>query len=514
MDEQIYDAIIIGAGVSGCSCARELSRLQGRFLVLEAEDDVCSGTSKANSAIVHAGFDAEEGSLMARLNVEGNALFPTLAKELGFAFKRIGSLVVCTDEADRPRLQTLLERGIANGVEGLRIIEREELRAMEPHIADSAVCALWAPTAGICDPFGLTLAFAENAAANGVEFHFCEPVRGLAPTPQQPARQALWRVETSQASYLARCIINAAGVYADEIHGLVAAPDDRLSITARKGEYELLDTTSGGHVKHTIFMLPSAMGKGVLVTPTVHGNLLVGPTADDVEDKQATNTTAQGLANVRERAALTVKDIPWRETIASFAGLRAHQSGHEFVIRELDEAPGFIDCAGIESPGLTASPALGRMVARLVQESLRRRLGNPLAERPDFEPRRTPIVNLEQLSAEAWSDLIKQDPAYGTIVCRCRHVSEAQILEAIHRVPGARSLDGVKRRTWACTGRCQAGFCTPRIAELLAQELYGSDLSQVTKSGPGSEIVVGRAKQDVTKQLAEAYAADQEGAGR
>ncbi len=330
MQDNIYDVIVIGAGVSGCATARELARHEGRFLVLEAADDVCCGTSKANSAIVHAGFDARPGTLMARLNVEGNALFDDLARDLEFAFMRIGSLVVCTSDDARPGLETLLERGRQNGVEGLRIVEREELLRMEPNISDEAVAALWAPTAGICDPFGLTIALFENARANGVEFAFNAPVISL-------SRQGgIWSVLTPAGTFRARCVVNAAGVDADTIHNMASA--EILTIQPRRGEYELLDTTAGTHVTHTVFMLPGPMGKGVLVTPTVHGNLLVGPTADDVDGKRATQTTAAGLATVRERAALTVRDIPFRETITSFSGLRAHRAEHDFLASAVETA--------------------------------------------------------------------------------------------------------------------------------------------------------------------------------
>ena len=482
----MYDALVIGAGVSGCSIARELSRLDGRFLVLEAEDDVCSGTSKANSAIVHAGFDAKTGTLMAKLNVEGNALFPQLARELGFAFLPIGSLVVCTSHKDMPALEALLERGRANGVPELRIVGREELVRMEPNISDAAVAALWAPTAGICDPFALTAALAESAATNGVGFRFNARVTAVEPATLSGGAPG-WKVKAGGATFFSRVVINAAGVYADQIHNMVSA--DTLTITPRRGEYELLDTTAGGHVRHTVFMLPTKMGKGVLVTPTVHGNLLVGPTADDIDDKRGTQTTPAGLQAVRRKSALTVKDIPFRETITSFSGLRAHQPGHEFIIGPVAGAPGFLDCTGIESPGLTASPAIGRMVAAQANDML------GLPRNQAFEPRRRPIPDLKRISQAEWERLIECDPAYGTIVCRCCRVSEAQIRDACRRVPGARSLDGVKHRTGACMGRCQAGFCTPRIMEILAEEVDGLSMEDVTKCGPGSRMVVGHDKQ-------------------
>ena len=287
----MYDIIIIGAGVSGCACARELSRYDAKILVVEKEEDVCCGTSKANSAIVHAGYDAAHGSLMAKLNVEGSRRMPALAKELDFAYDQCGSLVVCLSDEDRPALQKLYENGIANGVEGLRIIERDELVEMEPNISDAAVAALWAPTGGIVCPFGLTFALAENAAKNGVQFRFDTKVTGLHPLDGGGTG---WAVETDHGTLETRCIVNAAGVYADTLHNMADAAHP-MTITARRGDYFLLDHTAGQHVRHTVFQLPGKYGKGILVTPTVHGNTLIGPTADDHDDKEATNTTRQGL---------------------------------------------------------------------------------------------------------------------------------------------------------------------------------------------------------------------------
>lgn len=472
------DIIIIGAGVSGCAIARELSRYRADILVLDQEEDVCCGTSKANSAIVHAGFDATHGTLMAKLNVQGSRMMPALAKELDFAYDPCGSLVVCLSQADRPRLEALYQNGVANGVEGLRIVEREELLAMEPNLTDAAVAALWAPTGAIVCPFGLTFALAENAAQNGVRFQFDTAVTGVR------AIDGGWQVETSRGPLQAKVVVNAAGVYADELHNM-AAPGDPMRIIPRRGEYLLLDHAAGDHVRHTVFQLPGQYGKGVLVTPTVHGNLLVGPTSVDGADKEGTATTAAGLEEVRAKAGRAVKDLPMRQVITSFAGLRAHEVRHDFFIGQV--APGFVDCAGIESPGLSSAPAIGVMVAGIVAGIL------PLAPKPEFEPRRKGILDPKTLSVEERAELIKKNPAYGQIICRCESVTEGEIIDAIHRVPGARSLDGVKRRTRAGMGRCQAGFCSPRVMEILAREL-GLPLCEITKSGGSSKIIVGTNK--------------------
>ena len=472
----MYDVVIIGAGVSGAASARELSRYNLNICVVEKEEDVCCGTSKANSAIVHAGFDAANGSLMAKLNVEGNLMMPALSKELDFNFKQIGSLVVCLSEDDRPSLEALLERGVKNGVKELRIVERDELVEMEPNIADEAVCALWAPTAGIVCPFGLNIALAENAAMNGVEFKFDTEVIGL------EKEGDTWILHTNQGDIKTKYVVNAAGVYADKFHNMVSA--NKMHIVPRRGDYCLLDRQTEGFVKHTIFQLPSKFGKGVLVSPTVHGNTLVGPTAIDIEDKEGTNTTQEGIDELINKAGTTVKGLPIRQVITSFAGLRAHDESHEFHIEELEDAKGFIDCAGIESPGLTSCPAIGKMVADIVSK-----LANA-QEKPDFNPKRKGILDPKTLSNEERAKLIKEKPEYSNIICRCEMITEGEIMDAINRPLGAKSLDGVKRRTRAGMGRCQAGFCSPRTMEILARE-RSVEYSSITKCGGDSNIIVG-----------------------
>lgn len=476
----MWDVIVVGAGVTGCAVARELSRFQANILVLEKEEDVCCGTSKANSAIVHAGFDAANGSLKAKLNVLGSRMMPALARDLDISYVQNGSLVVMLREEDWPRLHALYENGVKNGVEGLQILEADALRAMEPNISDDAVAALYAPTGGIICPFGLTYALAENAAANGVEFRFNEKVTDLAASEQG------WCVTTDAGTYSARVVINAAGVAADTLHNLVC--EEKIKIIPRRGEYFLLDKTTGGFVSKTIFQLPGVMGKGVLVSPTVHGNTLVGPTASDQTDKENRATTAEGLADLREKCNLAVKDLPLRQTITSFAGLRAHEEQGEFVLGET--APGFIDCAGIESPGLSCAPALGVYISELVEKKL------SLKRKTAFLSTRKGIVNPAHLSREEYAELIRREPAYGTVVCRCETITEGEILDAIHRVPGAKSVDGVKRRTRAGMGRCQGGFCSPRVMELLAREL-GVPQEQVTKAGGASRYIVGSNKDSV-----------------
>lgn len=482
----MYDVAIIGAGVVGSAIARELSKYQLKTCVIEREEDVCNGTSKANSAIIHGGFDATPGTLKARLNVRGNFMMDELSRDLDIPFTRNGSLVVCTKDQDREGLNSLLEKGLANGVPDLRIIERDELLEMEPNLSDDVTCALFAPTGGIVCPFHMTMAFAENAYTNGVEFYLNTNVNFIEKCGETYKISATHTDSKEDELFEAKVVINAAGVYADVFNNMVS--EHKLHITARKGEYCLLDKTAGTHVSHTIFQLPSKMGKGVLVTPTVHGNLLVGPTAVDVEDKDAINTTSEGLDSLAATASRSVKNVPMRQVITSFAGLRAHEDGNDFVIGEVEDSKGFINVAGIESPGLSSAPAIAEMVSEIVTGIL------PAEKNPDFVGTRKGILRPETLSTEERNELIKKHPEYGNIICRCEMITEGEIMDAIHRPLGARSLDGVKRRTRAGMGRCQAGFCSPRTMEILEREVPMS-MFDITKNGVGSNIVVGLNKE-------------------
>ena len=468
MPEKKYDVAIIGAGVTGCAAARELSRYDLSVIVIDRESDVCEGTSKANSAIIHAGFDAKPGSLKAKLNVEGNKLMDRLSKELDIPFVRNGALVVCRSADEMPKLEELRQRGIENGVEGLEVLSREEALTKEPNLADEVYGALYAPTSGIVCPFAMTLAFAENAYANGVEFSLSDEVKDIKKTADGFA------VSTSKGEIKAKCVINCAGVFADKIHGMVCEPS--FKITARRGEYMLLDRSAGNIVKQTVFQLPTHMGKGILVTPTVHGNLLLGPTADDINDKEDTATTRDGLASVKAKSALSVKNIPYGQVITSFSGLRAVADDGDFIIREDAKVKGFIDAAGIESPGLTSAPATALYIRDIVAGIL------PLKEKADFIPTRKGITLLAMLTFEERAELIKQNPAYGQMVCRCSQVSEGEIADSINRPRGATTLDGVKRRTGSGMGRCQGGFCSPKIMAMLAEK-QGISLKEVRKNG-------------------------------
>ena len=476
----MYDVIIIGAGVSGSAIARELSKYEANVCVLEKCEDVCEGTSKANSAIVHAGFDAANGTLMAKLNVRGNEMMDDLCRDLDIPFKRNGSMVVCIHKEELSGLQDLYDRGVKNGVKDMQILTREEALALEPNLSDNVEGALLAKTGGIICPFKLNIAMAENANVNGVEFRFNTRVEGI-----EKDEEGLWHLRTNNGEYITRYVVNAAGVYSDKIHNMVS--EKKFTIIPRRGDYCLLDKEVGTHVSHTIFPQPTKLGKGVLVSPTVHGNLIVGPTAIDIENKEGTNTTADGINDLIAKANDHVKNLPMRKVITSFAGLRAHEEHHEFIIGEVEDAPHFIDCAAIESPGLTSSPAIGEMVGNMLKDMM------GLKNKTNWISTRKDIMNPADLSVEERNELIKKNPAYGNIICRCESISEGEILDAIHRPLGARSLDGVKRRTRAGMGRCQAGFCSPKTMEILHREL-GLPYEEITKSGGSSNIVIERTK--------------------
>lgn len=477
----MYDVIIIGAGVTGCAIARELSRRQRKVAVLERCGDVCEGTSKANSGIAHAGYDAKPGSMKARMNIRGSQMMEELSKELDFPYRRNGSIVLGFSRENHEILQDLYDKGIANGVENLQLLSGDEVRRLEPSLSGQVTEALYAPTGGIVDPFLLTIALAENANVNGVEFFFRTQVEGI----ERTDGEHFYRIKTNNGVYETKMVVNAAGVYADVIHNMVSGK--KLHITPRRGEYILLDKKTGDFVNATIFQCPTIMGKGVLVTPTAHGNLLLGPTAEDVKDKEETNTTPEGLEVILSRTGLSAEHIPSRQAITSFAGLRAHEDGDDFIIEEVADAPGFFDAAGIESPGLTSAPAIGEYVAALIQEKV------PAPVKEDFVAKRQGIPSMALATEEEKKRLIAENPLYGSVVCRCELVTEGEIVDAIHRPLGATTLDGIKRRVRAGMGRCQAGFCTPKQVEILAREL-GIDEDEILKNGSDSGLLKGKTK--------------------
>lgn len=472
----MYDVLIIGCGITGAAAAFHLSRYQLKIAVLEQENDVADGTTKANSAILHAGYDPEPGTLMARLNVRGAQLAKDLCAKLDVPYLPCGSLVLAFSPEDDATLHTLLQRGQTNGVPELRLLTGDEAREMDPNLSDRVTSALYAPTAAICSPWEYCLALAETAVHNGAELHLDTAVTGL------EHQENGWLVHTSKGDFRSRYVINAAGVWAQAVHEM-AAPAT-FTIRPSRGQYFLLDKSEGSRVGHVIFQCPGPNGKGVLVAPTVHGNLIVGPDATPVEGDDV-STTADGLAFVRDTALKSVPSVNFRESIRNFAGVRSSTDRGDFII-EL-AAPHFLDLAGICSPGLTAAPAIAEYAAQLLAGD-----GLALAEKKDFicHRRRT---RFHDLSPQEKAKLVEREPAYGRVICRCETVTEGEILEALRSPIPPRSVDGVKRRVGAGMGRCQGGFCGPRVVEILAREL-GVTPDHIVQDKAGSWLLASQTK--------------------
>jgi glycerol-3-phosphate dehydrogenase len=491
MADQAYDVIIIGAGVVGCLVARTLSRFRLNILLIEKESDVCTGASAANTAIIHPGYDAVPGSLKAMTNVAGNRMWDRLAAELNFSFQRPGDYVVAIGPEELPRLQGLYERGVKNGVPGMSLVSADEMRRREPHINPDVSGALWATTGGICDPFGVTIAAAENAVQNGV--------RLLLETEFQDfitERGAITGVLTNRGPLRCRWVVNAAGIYADEVmHKAGVRPE--FQICPRKGEYYVFDRAEVT-VGSVLFPVSTEVSKGILVTTTVHGNTIAGPNAQEISDRQDSSVSRDGLEEVWRGATRLVPKLSLKHAIAVFAGLRPGGNarcqtpgvdyGHDFVIEIPDNVRGLVNLGGIESPGLTAAPAIARRVVELVQDAREK-----LHEKRDWDPVRPARPRFRDLPRAEQAALVAADPRYGRIICRCENVTEGELVAEIHAPIPARTYDALKRRTWLGTGRCQAGFDTPRVLEILARELGVSPL-QVSKKGRGSEFLVRQTK--------------------
>ncbi|MGJ8741112.1 NAD(P)/FAD-dependent oxidoreductase [Clostridium botulinum] len=471
----MFDVTIIGSGVTGAAVARELSKYNLKTCVVEKAIDVANGTSKANSGIVHAGEDPIPGTLKAKMNVRGNEMFDKLQEEIDFPFKRNESFVLCFDEKDIEKLEELRQRGLKNGLpDTMEILNREEALKLEPNLSEYVVAALRLPTGGIVSPYEFNIALAESAAMNGVEFKLETEIIDI------EKKEDGYILKTNKGDIKTKVVVNAAGVFGDKINNMVS--EKKYHITARKGEYLLFDKTVGDMVQRTIFQLPTKKGKGVLVTPTADGNLLLGPTSVDVEEKDDLGTTREGLDTVAEKAKLSIKEIPMRQVITSFAGLRAHEENSDFIIGEAEDAKNFINAIGIESPGLTSAPAIGEYIREMIVEKLKPE------ENKEFNPIRKDIPKFREMTNEERKEIIKENSAYGKIVCRCEVVTEGEIRDAIRRPLGAKTVDGIKRRTRAGMGRCQSGFCSNRIVEILAEEL-GIKRNEVTKFGGNSKIL-------------------------
>ena len=474
----MYDAIIIGAGVVGCAVAQQLAKYNGKLLVIDRMEDVADGASKANSGIVHAGFDAHPGTEKARLNVKGAKMYKQLANELGVPYGQPGALVIGFTEDDRKTLENLLSQANANEVEGCRIIEREEILKMEPNTNPDVLCALYAPTSGLVSPYEMTCALADSAAENGAEFSLSNPVLEIKPTAD-----GNWLVITERDEYRTRAVINCAGMGSGVLHNMISSR--RVRLIARRGEYYLLDHAAEMPFAMTMFQCPTKMGKGVLVSPTTHGNILLGPTADDIDDGYDTATTRAGLDEALSKVRLTWKNVNLRQVITTFSGIRAHEEHGDFIIGKVDGAPeGAYEAVGVESPGLSAAPAIGQELGDEVAAFLG-------LDKKDNWKKPTPVAKaFRNMTNAERAEAYALDPEYGTLVCRCEQVTEAEIRAAIRRPVGARSIDGVKRRTRAGMGRCQGGFCSPRVLEILCEELNMSPL-EITKCGGESRLLVG-----------------------
>ena len=474
---QRTDILIIGGGVTGCAVARELSRYEAAVTLIDSAWDVAEGASKANSGIVHAGYDAVPGSLKARFNVEGAGMFPGLCETLGVPYSRCGALVVGFSEEDRRTLEELLARGEANGVPEMRIISREEALALEPALNPEVFCALLVPTSGIVSPYELTFAFADDAAANGVSFRFGEEAQEISRT-----EDGGYTVRTNRGEWTCRVLINCAGSSSARLHNQMGGAP--LKIIHRRGQYYLLDRPAEPPFARTIFQCPTKMGKGVLVSPTVHGNVLLGPSAEDIDDPLATETTQEGLDFVLDKVRLTWPKVSLRTNITTFSGVRAHEAGGDFILGAVEGCPGAYEAVGIESPGLSSAPAIGKYLAELIagEQSLRKKA--------HVVPYRKPAVPFREMSPEERERALAENPLYGSIICRCEVITEAEIVAAIHRPVPATHIDAVKRRTRAGMGRCQGGFCSPRVAAIISRET-GIPLIDITKNGGESYLLTG-----------------------
>lgn len=475
----MYDIAIIGAGVIGASIFRELMKYDLKVVIIDKENDVSMGTSKANSAIIHAGYDPKEGTLMAKYNVKGNEMFEELCKELSVPFKRNGSLVIGFDEDDMETIKELYDNGNKIGVRGLQILNKDEVLKKEINLSDNVMGALYAPTGGIVGPFEYTIALVENGVENGGEVKLNRQVIGI-------EKKENFIINTAEGEVIeSRYVINAAGVYADKIHNLVCK--ETFKVNPIKGEYFVMDKSQGNVVIHTIFQCPSKFGKGILVTPTVHGNLLVGPDAESVDDRDNVATTAENLEFIRNTAMRTTDKINYRESIRNFAGLRANPDCGDFIVEEAKDVKGFIDAAGMKSPGLSSAPAVALDVVEILKNS-----GLKAGLKKNFKNTRKQI-NFMELSSEEKAELIKRDSRYGKIICRCESITEGEIIDSIKRSFGKISLDGVKRRCRPGMGRCQGGFCGPRVQEIITREL-DVPMEDIVQESDGSYILIGRTK--------------------
>lgn len=470
----IYDVIIVGGGVIGCAIARELSKYKLRTVLLEKNNDVCNETSAANSAIVHSGYDPLPNSLKAQMNVLGNSMYPQMCKELDVPFIQNGSLTIATTDDEMNTLLSLQKRANENKVE-TKILSSEEVLKLEPQLNKDIKGALFAPTCGIVNPFELTVALMENAMDNGVELLLNHEVNNI-----KINENSVSVFCKNDKELECKVLINAAGLFADDINAFV--DKDSFTITPRKGQYFVLDHFDLNFVKHTLFMVPSDKGKGVLVTPTTSGNYLIGPSSDFVDDKQDLSTTKDILDSVRSQASRIIENIPYANLIRQYSGLRAVSSTGDFIIEHSKVSKNLINVAGIQSPGLASCPAIALKVVELLKECM------PLNENAEFNPIRRKVYRLKEMSIEDKNKLISENPQFGHIVCRCEKISEGEIVDCIHRNCGATTVKGVKKRCRPGFGKCQGAMCEASVIKILARELK-KDESEILYSENGSNIL-------------------------
>lgn len=470
------DILIIGSGITGCATARELSRFHASVIVLEKGPDLAEGATKANSGIIHAGYDAIPGTQKARYNVLGASMFPALCRELHVPYNQCGALVIALDENERHILEELKQRGEKNGVQHLSLIEKEKVLELEPNINPDVVCALYVPDSAIVSPYETAFAMADDAALNGVSFMFGQ----LAENVRKNGLYFI--VQTEKDSFECKALINCAGSGGADIHNMLSG--SKLEMIHRRGQYYLLDRSASQPFSRTVFQCPSDMGKGVLVSPTVHGNLIIGPTAEDISDPDDTSTTAAGLSDILRKAVRTWPSLSVRQNITNFSGIRAHLKSNDFIVGPCPDVDGYFEAIGIESPGLSSAPAIARDISSQVSMYLKLKLKDKTVL-PD-----TPPCSFHDMSDEQRAAAVEADPAYGNIICRCEMVTEAEIRAAVRRPVGARTVDGVKRRTRAGMGRCQGGFCLPRVADIISEET-GIPLQYVTKDGGNGYLLAG-----------------------
>ncbi len=470
----MIDTVVIGAGVTGAFVARNLARYELSVLVLERENDVGNVTTMANSAIVHSGYDPVPGTKKAKFNVAGNAMYPEICKQLDVSFDPVGSLTVAITEEQIAVLKGLEERAKENGVP-TKLLSGEEVKEIEPNINPEVKGALLCPTAGVINPFTLTAHAMENAVDNGAELRLGVEVQAIERADDH------FVVKTNRGDIEAKCVINCAGLHSEEIAAMVEPIE--WKINPRKGEYYVLDHYAPGLVNHVLFPLPSEKGKGILVTMTTSGNYLVGPSSEFVESKEDFATDTLTLADVKRQASLMVPNIPFREQIRVFSGLRSTPSTHDFIIEPSKKYASFINVAGIESPGLASSPAIGKyVVEELVSKVF------DLKEKKDFNPCVKPYLNPNKMSLEERNALIKKDPRYGKMICNCEKVSLGEIEDVLSRSIPCKTIKALKKRTRAGFGKCQGGFCQPNVL-LLLSSYYGISPLEVLYDKDGSNVL-------------------------